>query len=222
LSGFNIIKMLKEKISTADAIELMYNFINKNLTAVDDVEQHGSDFLIEKGGIEIILKTTAKPIKPANGYVKEVKANSKNNITNSLIQVRSAKDYDGDLLKKAEYLVKGKNRYYQNKKKLASFEQEVVRLYGGPAAYFNPNDNDIELIKFIRTHQIPKHLQPEPDCDGSEQPKEIRKKRHMHENLRESIRKISITDRIKGPFTFEVYERKSTSVLVARIVPYNA
>ncbi len=55
--------MPKEKISTADAIELMYNFINKNLTAVDDVEQHESDFLIEKGGIEIILKTIISSIE---------------------------------------------------------------------------------------------------------------------------------------------------------------
>ena len=209
---------MPEKISTAEAIELMFDFIDNNL--VDGFEREGNEILLQKDGIDIVVIATATPIRPASSYIEQVKANSKAGIANGLIQVRSVSNYDGELLKPAVYIVDGKNRYYRNRKQLTAFEQEVVRLYGAPFAYFNPKDKDVELMSFIRFHQIPEYLQPEPGYDGSEQPLEVRQRRHIHEDLRESKRKISITDRIKGPFTFEVYERKRPRVLIARMAPY--
>lgn len=211
---------MANEITAAEAVELMFQFISENLTAVDNVRQEGSDFLAKKDGIDIVLRTTATPIKPAKGYTADVRANSKAGIANGLLQVRSTTNYDGELLRQAVYMKDGKNLYYTNKKQLTAFEQEVVRLYGAPIAYYNPQEDRIENMRLIRSHRIPKHLQPKPGCDGSEQPKDVRRQRHMHEDLRERVRKISITDRIECPFTFEVYKRKGTGVLIARMVPY--
>ena len=214
---------MKNKIlSDSEAIELMFNFLQKNLTAVDNVQQQGGNFLIKKNGIDILLKTTHVPLIPADDYTEEVKSNSRVHTANGLIMLRSAGNYDGKLLRQAVYLVHGKNKYYKNQKNLTEFEQKVAELYGAPVAYFNPKGNDIDLIGFIRTHGIPEKLQPEPGHDGSEQPKEIRQKRHIHEGIRDRVRKISIKDEIKGDFTLDISQRKSTGVLIARIVPYSA
>ena len=200
----------------------MFQFVTENLKAVEDLRHEDNYFLAKKDGIEVVLRTTATPLKPAKSYTTDVRANSKAGIANGLLQVRSTTRYDGKLLRQAVYMKDGKNQYYTNKKQLTAFEREVARIYGAPIAYFNPQEGQIENIRLIRSHRIPKHLQPKAGCDGSEQPKDVRQKRHMHEDLREKVRKISIMDRISEPFTFDVYERKGTGVLVARIVPYSA
>ena len=138
---------MKNKIlSDSEAIELMFNFLQKNLTAVDNVQQQGGNFLIKKNGIDILLKTTHVPLIPADDYTEEVKNNSRVRTANGLIMLRSAGNYDGKLLRQAVYLVHGKNKYYKNQKNLTEFEQKVAELYGAPVAYFNPKGNDIDLI----------------------------------------------------------------------------
>ena len=68
-------KMAKKQISEAEAIQLMFQFVTENLKAVEDLRHEDNDFLAKKDGIEVVLRTTATPLKPAKSYTTDVRAN---------------------------------------------------------------------------------------------------------------------------------------------------
>lgn len=197
-----------------EANQRMFDFIERNITSIDELTREGQNFHISKGGIEFLLIATTSTIKSAANFIDELKRNGKGGIPTAVLSVRSTSDYQGELLKPAVYAIDGKNRYWGNKKYLTKFEQALVELYG-PIPYYNPSKDYIQLIRFIRMYRIPLNIQRLKD---SKDPKK-RQKFHIHENLREKTRKISIKETIRGPFTLEPYERKRKP-LVARIVPY--
>jgi hypothetical protein len=201
-------------ITTSEVDKKLSTFIETRISGVDDLVQKGRNSHIPIGGIEFLLISTQKAIKPAADFIKEIKEKGKQGTPSAVLLVRNTPKYDGELLRPAVYIVDGKNRYYNNKKELTLFEQALVELYG-PLPYYNPSENCIQVIRFIRTYRIPTNIKLLKD---SQDPKE-RQKFHIHENLREKRRKISIIEKIKGPFTLEAYKR-STKPLVARIIPY--
>ena len=50
----------KKMMETNQAVELMTEFIKKNLS--DRFEQNGNDFHVKKDGLEILIKTIEKPL----------------------------------------------------------------------------------------------------------------------------------------------------------------
>lgn len=210
-------------ISRNDAVEAMYEFVLGNLTGIDEVMQQDNEFHIRQDGQQVILTTTPRIIRPASGYIDDVLDDRRQGIAHGLLQVRSTTQYDGHLLRQAVCMVDGKNAHFRNKKNLTKFEQEVVGLYGAPMAYYNPQEDHIELIKLRRFYEVPAGLLNWQQYETEVERTRMRRQLHIHEALKESLRVIDIRDRIKGPFTLEVYERQSPrKVLMARIIPYAA
>ena len=209
-------------INHQNALEAMGTFVAKNISGLvymgypNDCAYFRYKNSSSKTA-DFALYLLENPIKPANSFLREIRDNAKDNIATAVLMLRSTLQYDGDLLRQMPDDFDGTKTWY-NKKRLTKFEQDILALYGNSAAYFNPQEDAIQVISTRKFRELPEFLATKnPEQLAAN--KNIRQTLHREESLINSDRVIWFTDVIKGPFTLERYER-SNMPLVARIVSY--
>lgn len=137
--------------------QLMLEYASQNLV-LKDIEQIGNEFHGKANGLDFILMTLTKKLN-AGELKKILEENEAKNIATALLLPRSTAEYPGKFLRQAVAMVERvngsgirekKNFYWNNTKQITEFELEIANLYGNRTAYFNPSDEIIEIVSFMR------------------------------------------------------------------------
>jgi len=205
---------MSDDITHEQARESMFAFIRGNIGR-DNLREEGNYFYGGENDRDFVLRLVDKPVRRAQDFVDEVVQNAGNGVATGIIMLRSTTHYHGDLFKQLVYDVEGKNYFWNREKNLTTFEQGVLRLYGNTAAYYNPQEDVIQIVHTRRFHKIPEYLAsktPEELAADSD----LRHALHKQEGLRRAWRMVWFSDEIDGYFTLVDYERK-TKPLVALV-----
>ena len=210
--------MGKKIITEQEALDSMFSFIRKNLHGLDDIKEEQNRFYGKKGGMDFILDVVKAPIIPSDSFLDYVNGNSKKGVATGIVMLRSTTQYNGKLLKQLEYKIDGKNFFWNNKKNLTKFEQDVLRLYGNPSAYYNPQEDIIQIVHTKRFKKIPKYLASKSPEELTKN-KSLRRTLHIEESRIDSWSKIWFSAAFKDSFTLDFYKRRNKTL--ARIAPYD-